>query len=227
MKSKIQYKNNQWKFDSKVCLEFDSHVRKNVPFYEYMHGLVKDISAFFITKDSNVYDLGCSTGFASSYLSNNKKGNVIGIDEKEDMINIARNRVKNATFYKGQIIDYKYFNSSFALSFLTAHFIKHNERDLLIKNVYSGLNEGGAFCLVEKIFSESPRIQEIFNGMLLDFKIKNGFSYEETIKKNQSLRGCLIPRSIDQNIKSLKDAGFKEVDSFFRVQNFVGLIAIK
>ncbi len=227
MKSKINYTNNQWRFDSNVCKEFDYHVRKNVPFYEYMHGLVNDISEFFITNNSNVYDLGCSTGFALDYLSKNPKAKFIGIDEKQEMLDIAGKKNPSVLFIKDNIVNYKYSNSSFILSFLTAHFIKHNERDILIQNVYNGLNEGGAFCLVEKVYSESPRIQEIYNGMLLDFKIKNGFSYEETIKKNQSLRGVLIPRSIDQNIKSLKSAGFKEVDSFFRVQNFVGLIAIK
>lgn len=225
----IEYKTNNWKFDKSVCLDFDNHVRKNVPYYDIMHKMIGNISDFFISNNTNIYDLGCSTGYALDYLSKTSKDvNLIGIDEKQDMLDIAKERCPTCNFVCSDISEFKYENASLILSFLTLHFLDFNRRDKCLDLVFNGLNEGAAFILVEKTYSDfNPKIQEIFNSSLFDFKLSQGFSYEETIKKEQSLRTILKPRGVQDNIRLLKRAGFREVEIFFKINQWTAFLAIK
>ena len=56
------YKPGSWKFDTNVAKIFDTHVRKSIPFYDYGHDMIVKFANFFLSKDSIVTDIGCSTG---------------------------------------------------------------------------------------------------------------------------------------------------------------------
>jgi tRNA (cmo5U34)-methyltransferase len=46
-------------------------------------------------------------------------------------------------------------------------------------------------------------------------------------QKSKSLRGVLNPLTLQQNMDLLREAGFSNMEIFFRWYNFVGLVAIK
>ena len=56
------YKPGSWKFNTNVAKIFDTHVRKSIPFYDYGHDMIVKFAQFFLSKDSIVTDIGCSTG---------------------------------------------------------------------------------------------------------------------------------------------------------------------
>ena len=94
----IKVENSSWTFSGKVAQNFDKHIGKSVPFYQWSHKLGLNISDFFLKDKSNVYDLGCSTGTFLKSLANrhpNKKINYYGIDEVKQMISWAKNKNKN------------------------------------------------------------------------------------------------------------------------------------
>ena len=77
-------------FGGKMPKNFDLHVRKSVPLYELGHDLICKISSFFLNNDSNVYDLGCSTGTLIKKIIkyNSKiKFKITGVDKEPAMIN--------------------------------------------------------------------------------------------------------------------------------------------
>lgn len=45
--------------------------------------------------------------------------------------------------------------------------------------------------------------------------------------KSRAIRGVLQPYTVDENIQMLQEAGFRDIDTFFKWNNFVGFIAIK
>ena len=49
-------------FGEKVVSVFDDMVGRSVPFYDEMQRMITELATDFATPDSNIYDLGCSTG---------------------------------------------------------------------------------------------------------------------------------------------------------------------
>ena len=58
---KIKAVSGAWSFGGSVAKTFDDHVSKSVPLYNEGHEMIVDLSEFFVSKNSVVYELGCST----------------------------------------------------------------------------------------------------------------------------------------------------------------------
>jgi len=65
-------------------------------------------------------DVACGTGFLTSYLP----GEIVGLDQSEAMLAIARERVPAATFVRGDALELPFADDSFERLF-TAHFYDH------------------------------------------------------------------------------------------------------
>jgi tRNA (cmo5U34)-methyltransferase len=50
------------KFDFNTIQDFDAHILKSIPNYDVLINTILSMSEYFITKDTVIYDLGCSTG---------------------------------------------------------------------------------------------------------------------------------------------------------------------
>lgn len=81
--------------------------------------------------------------------------------------------------------------------------------------------------MVEKVLGNSDKLNKLFIKSYYDMKKNNGYSTEQIERKRLSLEGVLVPVTNDWNVALLKQAGFREVDVFWRWMNFVGYIAIK
>jgi tRNA (cmo5U34)-methyltransferase len=81
--------------------------------------------------------------------------------------------------------------------------------------------------LVEKLTCEDTTLNRLYIDHYYDFKRRNGYSEIEISKKREALENVLIPYRLDENVKLLKSAGFRQVETFFRWYNFCGLVAIK
>jgi tRNA (cmo5U34)-methyltransferase len=58
-------------------------------------------------------------------------------------------------------------------------------------------------------------------------KGQNGYTEEEINSKRIALEGVLVPVTAKWNEQLLRDAGFNQVECFWRNLNFAGWIAIK
>ena len=110
---------------------------------------------------------------------------------------------------------------------LCLQFLPLSDRQEVVNNVYNGLEQGGAFVLVEKVKSSNMDIHDIYNDTYYDFKRRSGLSDTEIIDKNVSLRGVMKPLTLEANIKMLEEAGFGHIEVFMKYNNFAGIIAIK
>ena len=223
------YEKYNWRFDKEVVKVFDEHVRNSVPLYELFHKEIVNMSVYFSQLNTNIVDIGTSTGVLLNNLYEiNKSRNIkcTGIDIEEPMINECKNRYSNINFEVCDALDYNYNNSSIITSMLALQFIKKSERKELLNKIYNELNEDGALFIVEKIKSENPDIHDIYNDMYYDFKRKT-LSDEDILDKNVSLRGIMKPITMKENMDNLKQAGFKKIDVFMKYNNFVGILAIK
>jgi tRNA (cmo5U34)-methyltransferase len=96
----------------------------------------------------------------------------------------------------------------------------------VIKNIYDGLNFGGAFIFAEKTVCEDSRLQEMITFNFYDYKRKH-FEASDILEKEKTLRNMLKPNTWKELEGMLECAGFKTAQPFWRNHMFVGAIAIK
>lgn len=223
------YDKYNWRFDKEVVKVFDEHVKSSVPLYELFHQEIINMSVYFAQLNTNIVDIGTSTGVLINDLNKiNKDRNIksTGIDIEEPMILECKSRYNDINFEVCDAVDYDYNNCSVVTSMLTLQFIKKDERKILLKKIYDGLNEDGALFIVEKIKSNIPDIHDIYNDIYYDFK-RNSLTDQDILDKNVSLRGRMKPITLEENVKILNLAGFEKMDIFMKYNNFVGILAIK
>jgi tRNA (cmo5U34)-methyltransferase len=225
-------KTGKWTFGENVYKEFNSHIEKSIPSYLKTQKLISELSTYFLREDSVCYDIGFSTGTLLVKINNlnlEKKINFIGIEPE---INMLRSFKKTKQFKKITLINkvvenIKMKKSDYIISHYTLQFIRQNLRLKILRKIYNSLNPGGGFILFEKIYANNSRFEKIFSDMLVDFKSANNFSEKEIINKNKSIRGILESLTTNQNIKNLKNAGFKNTQIIHQDINFIGILSIK
>lgn len=226
----MNLESSNWKFDETVVPVFDEHVKQSVPMYDEIHSLIGDIAGWFIQEDTNVYDIGTSTGKVLRTLLDTYSVNAkyIGIDNSKEMCKKLQKESSNIEILNCDVTDgFEFNNASLITSVLTIQFIKEEKRQELINSIYKGLNKGSAFIMVEKVIGSNARFNEIWIDLYHEMKLKNGLSEEHVFKKARAIRGVMKPYTVNENIEMLEVAGFKDVDTFFKWNNFVGFIAMK
>ena len=224
---------SNWKFDESVVPVFDEHVKQSVPMYDEIHNLITDISGWFLQDNTNVYDIGTSTGKVILSLLDrykNKNINYIGMDNSKEMFQKAIEMFsshKNVEIINQDATEYSFDNACLITSVLTIQFIPEQLRQDLVCEVYKGLNKGSAFVMVEKVIGSNARFNEIWTDLYHELKLKNGLSESHVFSKARAIRGVMKPYTVNENIVMLGKAGFKDIDIFFKWNNFVGFIAIK
>lgn len=224
-------------FNENTVNVFNDMLKRSVPHYYEIQDMICEITKIFAQKNSNIYDLGCSTG---NTLLNILRELVefpvtlIGVDNSEAMLKKTKTRLKKLGYSdKCKLLKkdlnnkINFENASVIISNLTLQFIRPINRDKLIHEIYNGLNKNGAFILVEKIISENSKIGRIFIKLYHNFKLQKGYSKSEIFRKREALENVLIPYMYEENVKLLKKRGFRVIDEFFRWYNFCGILAIK
>ena len=243
----------KWEFDEAVADCFENMLERSIPQYSVMRKAVADLAYnvinFDVIKETfNILDLGCSDGLMLAQLIDRftiedkevkdryiNNGKYVGIDVSEPMLKKAKFR------FLDDIIDRKVsiYNCDLRTSFpqgvydvitsvLSIQFTPIEYRQHIIQNVYNHLSaKNGCFIMVEKVLGNTDKLNRMFVNNYYAMKRDNGYSQEQIDRKRLSLEGVLVPVTNDWNIDLLKQAGFREVDVFWRWMNFVGYIAIK
>ncbi len=110
-----------------MMLDFDKiqhDFNKSSAFYTENSLLQKNIAvdlinlaAPYITKDSNILDLGCGSGKIAALLANNKLTNITMVDNASEMLNIARKKFPNYNFIEDDINNLNKLNQSYDIIF--------------------------------------------------------------------------------------------------------------
>lgn len=206
------------KFDFNTIENFDDHIEKSIPNYNILVDFIKSISQYFYVENTNIYDLGCSTGKLLNSLD--CKCNKIGIDNSNLL-------PKQDGFYNIDLNNkFEIKNASIVYSIFTMQFLQPSKRLAYLKNIYDGLNEGGVLIICEKVYQDYGKLQEIMTFSHYDYKLKN-FNANELISKEKDLRYIMKPNTSKELDNLLFDVGFSKTTIFWQMFNFKGIIALK
>jgi tRNA (cmo5U34)-methyltransferase len=226
-----------FEFNQEVAEVFDDMLVRSIPFYSEIQRMVTELAEKFSIDNTNIYDLGCSTGTTMLNIlkqKNLKKIKIIGIDYSQPMIDLAKKNLKEK--YSGN--NYEFFssdlnkpininNASVVIVVLTLQFVRPIQRELLIKQIYDNLQNKGCLIIVEKIIPGSNLLKKVFIDFYYKFKKSKGYSDLEISQKREALENVLIPYSLSENFELLRRNGFKNADVFFNWYNFAGIIGVK
>ena len=219
---------------------FDAHIDWSIRGYCNLLGDVISFSRYFVEDDTNVVDLGCSTGKTTERMllhnkDHCKDATYVGIEIAKGFYDNLDKRLKDLNkneswaqveFIKDDVSDYKFDNCSLVTSIFTLQFMPKKDRRQVIKNIYNGLNNGGAFIFAEKIYTENAFIQDMLTFNYYDFK-REKFDTKDIMDKEITLRHMLKPNTWTEINSMLTIAGFKSIQVFWQNFLFLGAIAIK
>lgn len=222
-------------FDEQVVRVFPDMIRRSVPGYDAIITLLGLFADHFAQPDSNIYDLGCSTGAAS--LAVGKRISVanchlIAVDNSLPMTLTAKQNLAPLDNVEKHVVcadiqDIQIHNASMVILNFTLQFIAPDLRLSLLKQICQGLNPGGVLILSEKICFPDTQEQDLQESLQLDYKRANGYSALEIAQKRSALENVLLPDPLAGHCERLQKAGFRQVNQWFQSFNFVSLLAIK
>lgn len=229
--------NHKFTFGHGGTENFDEHIAKSIRGYSNLLHDVTNLSQYFVDKDTNVVDIGCSTGnlLKEIITKNQIDCNYVGVEVEKGFHNSLIETEKdikekypntNLKFIEGDIRDFKFNNCSLITSMFTLQFLPVKDRADVIKKIYSGLNKGGCFIFAEKIICSDAKFQEMLTFNYYDYKADH-FSADEILDKEKKLRSMLKPNTWDEIKNMLADANFKLIQPFWMDHVFVGGVAIK
>ncbi|WP_370895520.1 carboxy-S-adenosyl-L-methionine synthase CmoA [Chryseobacterium gossypii] len=227
---------SDFEFNTKVAGVFDDMVSRSVPFYDELQRMTSELAGNHAQAGTNVYDLGCSTGTTMLLMDKTVQEGIrfIGIDDSEEMIIKCREKLNNFKLSRDielQVADVTQHvpveNASVVSMVLVLQFIRPINRLNIVKKIYDGMTPNGVFILIEKILTEEKSFNREYIDYYYDFKRRNNYSELEISQKREALENVLIPYKTSENINMLHEAGFDEVEVFFRWYNFTGIIAKK
>lgn len=230
----IETDNASWNFGGDVPDNFVSHIRQSVPLYEEGHELVCQLSDFFVSSRSVVYEIGVSTGELLEKLATHNRAKTesrwIGIDVEPAMVAKARSHCRdcpNVSIEQEDARAFTFEKCDLIVAYYTMQFVPPRDRQALFDRIYEVLNWGGAFIMFEKVRAPDARFQDIMVTLYNEFKLANGFSPEEILTKTRSLKGVLEPFSTEGNLGLLRRAGFVDITTILKYVSFEGFLAIK
>ncbi len=225
-----------FKFSSKVAGVFDDMVNRSVPFYEEMQRMISELAGTYARPDTNVYDLGCSTGTTLIHMNETIDEGIafIGIDDSQAMLDKCDAKLKQIGFNRPVKLEVADLNSgvdihiaSVVVLCLTLQFVRPINRARLIRKIFDGLLPGGVLIIMEKVLAEDSVFNRDFIKYYYDMKRRHHYSEMEIAQKREALENILIPYKLSENIMLMRDAGFTHCEVFFKWYNFSGFIAIK
>lgn len=229
-------KPSDFEFNGQVAGVFDDMVSRSVPFYQEMQRMTAELAGRYAQPNTNVYDLGCSTGTTMLLMDKTVEEGIdlIGIDESDEMISKCREKLNNFNLHRDIKLlaadlckDVPVENASVVAMVLVLQFIRPVYRINILKQIYECMVKNGVFIIIEKILTEEKSFNRDYIDFYYDFKRRNSYSELEISQKREALENVLIPYKTSENISLLKEAGFGEVEVFFRWYNFTGIIAKK
>lgn len=226
----------RFSFDERVVACFPDMIRRSVPGYGQVLGMLGLIAGRHLRHGARVYDLGCSLGAGGLALAGQLPPDAfryVGVDLSPAMVTQARETLAAECpdhameVLEGDIRSLEYAPAGMILLNFTLQFLPPEDREALMAGLFAALEPGGVLVLSEKVVAEDEQENAWRVERYHDFKRANGYSDLEISQKRTSLENVLVPDSLESHHARLARAGFPRSLTWFQYLNFASLIAFK
>lgn len=233
-----------WQFDDDVAACFHDMLTRSIPQLDVMRALTFALGCRFVHPGDHILDLGCALGDALAPFVT-KYGAYCaytGLELSQPMYAAASRRFASAmasdaygasaavpvTLHQLDLRSaYPSGIFTLTLAILTLMFIPLEHRQRVVRQMYHQTAPGGAVIVVEKLLGETAELDALLVEQYYLFKKRSGYTTEEIERKRLALEGVLVPMTARWNVDLLHQAGFTQVECFWRWCNFAGWLALK
>lgn len=178
-----------------------------------------------------ILDLGCGDGIVMhELLETNNSITATLIDGSEDMLNKAKNRLKNfenihfiqASFQDILNRNIVLENYDFIVSSLAIHHLTMSEKEASFKTIYSHLNTDGFFLNIDVILAPTGILEDWYLSLWKEWisqrktMLKIESSHYDDIIQRYKDSADNKPDTLDEQLSVLKSIGFKNVDCYYK-----------
>ena len=225
-----------FEFDNQVVSVFEDMINRSVPGYATIVHNLQHLASRFVQNNSRCYDLGCSLGASTLSIRKGigkKDAEIIAIDNSLDMITRAQGYIDSdasktpVKLIHQDIRNINIDNASLVVLNFTLQFLPIEDRELLLKKIFSGLNKNGCLILSEKIKEPDPILNQTLTELHHQFKREQGYSELEIAQKREAIENIMKLESADIHTNRLAKLGFKHFTTWYQNTVFCSFIAIK
>ena len=225
-----------FEFDAAVVEVFEDMIQRSVPFYDHIAWSMAGWARRFSVAETNLYDLGCSTGIGTAALLAGAvdRTRVIGVDNSPAMIDEARSKLSSVPEHDVRLelrcedlFETDIRDASMTVLNYTLQFIAPERRLDLLRRIFAATVPGGAVLLSEKVHVDDDREQDLLTRLHHDFKRMRGYSELEITQKRLALEKTLITETESVHRERLASAGFSTVVRVNESLGFASWIAVK
>lgn len=217
--------------------EFAQEYRDSAEIYvierKRMLNILKSFYLHFLKgkKKKSILDLGCGDGILShELLQADSSISVTLLDGSADMLKNAGERLHYAenTHYiqasfqevlRKSILERQY---DFVVSSLAIHHLTLKEKKALFRKVFAHLSAGGYFINIDVILSPTETLEQWYLSLWeewIEEKKKTmgiaGSYFNDIIRRYKNNKDNK-PDTLGDQLKALKEAGFRDVDCFYK-----------
>lgn len=198
-----------------------------------MFSILRSFMGHFLSSTGNKHllDLGCGDGaLAGELLKLDSTLSVTLLDGSDDMLAKARQRLE-------KFGDFHYIRASFQemlekevltgrydliASSMAIHHLTLREKTMLFKKIHTLLENGGYFVNIDVILPPTEGLDQWYMKLWVEWMddkklalgVEDGPS-ENIVKRYKDL-GENRPDTLDEQLKALREIGFREVDCFYK-----------
>jgi tRNA (cmo5U34)-methyltransferase len=204
-------------FDARAAV-YDLNRRKLIPDFDEYYRIGVDALAHQGAAP-RVLDLGGGTGLSTAFLLERyPAARVTLLDFSEEMLAVARERFKGNPNIDFAIGDYRVFlpaeEFDVVMSGLSIHHLTADAKRALMVRVCESLKPGGEFFNADLVKCADERLERRMHERLWMF-LRESLS-EEDVRRFIESQSIDIPAELEEQLASLRSAGFRVVECLYR-----------
>ena len=204
---------------------YDADRAKLIPCYDALYRRTTDLIPAGASK---ILDLGAGTGLLSVFVRNwYPQAHIHLMDVSEPMLGKAKERLANDSNVSFETADYVTAplgeGYDAIVSALSIHHLDDATKKLLFKKIHAALRPGGVFVNAEQVAGPTPDLDKLYKELWLQQVREAGATPQQiadSLYRQQDDR-CA---SVEDQLKWLREAGFVDVDCWFKDNRF-GVLA--
>ena len=210
-------------FDSGAT-QYDGQRRKVIPCFDDFYKTAVDLIPFDTEDTFTVLDLGAGTGLLTALILNAfPKASSMVLDISEKMLAKAKERFKGNDQVHFCAMDYARspLTGEFDLivSAMSIHHLYDFDKRLLFKKIYNALLPGGMFIHAELVKGATDVTEKIYQRVWFQHLKKTDLT-EDQLSLIFERMSYDKTTALDIQLNWLKEAGFTNVDCFYKYYNF-------
>lgn len=204
--------------------QYDAQRRKVIPCFDDFYDTAIELIPFEGEDNFTALDLGAGTGLLTSLtLKKFPKAQLTVVDISEKMLEKARQRFHGNPRVRFMMMDYATSplpgKSDLVISAMSIHHLFDAEKRALFQRIYDALTPGGAFIHGELVKGATDYSEAFCKKAWLDHLHKSDLTGEQLSIILERMSYDRTTR-LDAQLHWLSEAGFEDVDCYYRYYNF-------